>query len=160
MTSSVRRLCTRLVVLLAVAVTVAGCGGDAPRHPNLSLVPLVPGGRVVVRANACDAGANAYCALDVVVVNPNFKSAQDLVTNERRWLKRSGWIRVSAQTGDELAADSPTDRLRVTYATAALDLKDIDLGWIKRPSAISLALSDALLDGAPAMSINVVAGPS
>jgi hypothetical protein len=160
MPSNVSRLSAGALGLLVVAAIVAGCGGDAPRRPNLSAVPLVPGGRVVVRANACDAGANAYCALDVVFVNPNFKSAQALVTNERRWLKRSGWIRVSAQTGDELAADSPTDRLRVTYATAALDLKDIDLGWIKRPRAISLALSDAIYDGAAAMSINVVAGPS
>jgi len=155
----VSRLCLGLLGLLAV-VAVAGCGGGAPRRPNLSSVPLVPGGRVVVRANACDAGANAYCALDVVFVNPRFKSAQDLVMNERRWLKRSGWIRVSAQTGDELAADSPTDHLRVTYATAALDLKDIDLGWIKRPRPIALALSDSIYDGAPAMSLNVVAGPS
>ncbi|HWF75206.1 MAG TPA: hypothetical protein VG186_17805 [Solirubrobacteraceae bacterium] len=160
MTSRVSRLCAGPPALLAVAVLLAGCGGDAPRRPNLSSVPLVPGGRVVVRANACDVGANAYCALDVVFVNPHFKSAQDLVTNERRWLKRRGWIRVSAQTGDELAADSPTDRLRVTYSTAALDLKDIDLGWIKRPRPIALALSDAIYDGAPAISINVVAGPS
>ena len=115
---------------------------------------------MVARAEACDAGANAYCALDVVLVNPRFKSAQELVTNERRWLRRNGWIRVSAQTGDELAADSPGNRIRVTYATAALDLKDIDLGWIKRPRAIALALSDAIYDGAPAISMNLVAGPS
>jgi hypothetical protein len=159
-TSVVSRLSTGLPAVLAVAVAVAGCGGNAPRHPSLSSVPLVPGGRVVVSANACDAGANAYCALDVVLVNPRFKTAQDLVTNERRWLKRGGWIRVSAQTGDEQAANSPGNRLRVTYSTAALDLKDIDLGWIKRPRAISLALSAALIDGSPAMSVNIVAGPS
>jgi hypothetical protein len=160
MTSRVRRLCTAAVALLAVAVTVAGCGSDAPRNPNLRSVPLVPGGRVVERADACDRGANPYCALDVVFVNSKFKSAQALVADERQWLKKRGWIRVAAQTGDELAADSPGDRLRMTYSTAALDLKDIDLGWIKRPRAISLALSDAIYDGAPAMSINVVAGPS
>jgi hypothetical protein len=160
MTSSMSRLMRGPLGLVAVVLAVAGCGGSAPRHPSLGAVPLVPGGRVIVQANACDAGANAYCALDVVFVNPRFKSAQALVMNERRWLKRSGWIRVSAQTGDELAADSPSDRLRVTYATASLDLKDIDLGWIKRPRAISLALSDAIYDGSPAMSVNVVAGPS
>jgi hypothetical protein len=124
------------------------------------LVPLVKGGQVVARADACDAGANAYCALDAVVVDPHFKSAQQLVTDERRWLKQHRWIRVSAQTGDEQAADSPGDRLRVTYSTAALDLKDIELGWIKRPRTIQLALSDALYDGSPTMSIMVVAGPS
>ncbi|HWF35504.1 MAG TPA: hypothetical protein VG295_09020 [Solirubrobacteraceae bacterium] len=160
MTSSVSRVFAGLVALLAVAVSVAGCGGDAPRRPALSAVPIVPGGRVVVRSSACDAGANAYCALDLVLVNRRFASSQELVANERQWLKEHGWIRVSAQTGDEQAADSPRDRFRVTYATAALDLKDIDLGWIKRPRPISLALSDALYDGSPTMSMNVVAGPS
>jgi len=149
-----------LLALLAVAVAVAGCGGNAPRRPRLSSVPLVAGGSVVARADSCDAGANAYCALDVVFVDPRFKSAQQLVAHERRWLKRSRWIRVSAQTGDEQAADSPGDRLRVTYSTAALDLKDIDLGWIKRPRAIALALSDAIYDRSAAMSIMLVAGPS
>jgi len=156
MRSTVGRLTAGLLALVAIA----GCGGGAPRRPNLSSVPLLAGEQVVARANACDAGANAYCALDVVLVDPRFRSAQALVTNERRWLKRHGWIRVSAQTGDEQAADSPGDRLRVTYSTAALDLKDIDLGWIKRPRPISLALSDAIYDGSAAMSVMVVAGPS
>jgi hypothetical protein len=160
MTSSVSRLIAGPLVVLATAIAVAGCGGDAPRHPALGSVPIVGGGRVVARANSCDAGANAYCALDVVLVDPQFKSAQALVAGERRWLKRRGWIRISAQTGDELAADSPGDRLRVTYATAALDLKYIDLGWIKRPQAISLALSHAIYDGSSAMSMMVVAGPT
>ena len=149
-----------LAALLALAVVLAGCGGDAPRHPSLAAVPFVAGGRVVVSANACDAGANAYCALDLVLVNPRFKSAQSFVGSERRWLKHNRWLLVSAQTGDEQAADSPGGRVRVTFSTAALDLKDIDLGWIKRPRAIALALSRAIYDGAPAMSVNVVAGPS
>jgi hypothetical protein len=155
----VSRLAVALLALPAVTVAVAGCGG-APRRPTLSSVPLVSGGRVVARADACDAGANAYCALDVVFVDPRYKSAQQLVTNEQRWLKRNRWIGVSAQTGDEQAADSPGGRLRVTYSTAALDLKDIDLGWIKRPRAIGLALSDAIYDRSAAMSIMLVAGPS
>jgi hypothetical protein len=160
MTSSVGRPTAALAALLALVVVLAGCGGDAPRHPSLSSVPLVPGGQVVVRANACDAGANAYCALDLVVVNPHFKSAESFVTGERRWLKHNRWLPVSAQTGDEQSADQPGGRIRVTFSTAALDLKDIDLGWIKRPRAIALALSHAIYDGSPAMSVNVVAGPS
>ena len=147
-------------MLLAVLGAVAGCGGSAPRRPTLSSVPLVTGGHVVARADACDAGANAYCALDVVLVDPHFNTAQELVSSERRWLKQHHWIKVSAQTGDELAADSPNDSLRVTYATPALDLKDIDLGWIKRPRSIALALSDAIYDRSAAMSIMLVAGPS
>jgi hypothetical protein len=59
-----------------------------------------------------------------------------------------------------MAADSPGARLRVTFATALLDLKDIELGWIKRPRPISLALSRAIFDGEAAMSMNLVAGPA
>src|ERR1700743_2391894 len=127
MTASVSRPKAALAALVAVALALAGCGGTVTPHPPLRSATLVSGGHVAARANACDAGANAYCALDVVFVDPRFASAQALVTNERQWLKRNGWIKVSAQTGDEVAADSPGDRLRVTYATASLDLKDIDL---------------------------------
>jgi hypothetical protein len=160
MTSSMSRLSATLTALLAVASILAGCSGDAPRRPALTSVPLVNGGQVVARVDDCDAGAHAYCALDVVLVDPRFKSAQTLVTKERQWLRRQGWIKVSAQTGDELAADSPSDGLRVTYATPALDLKDIDLGWIKRPRAIALALSNSMLHGSAAMSIMLAPGPS
>jgi hypothetical protein len=160
MTSTVGRLAKGLVVAAAVVVAVAGCGGDGPRHPSLSSVPVVAGGQVVARADTCDAGANAYCALDVVLVDHGYTSAQQLVADERRRLKQHGWIRVPGQTGDELAADSPGDRVRVTYTTAALDLKDIDLGWIKRPRVIALALSHAIYDGSAAMSMMLVAGPT
>jgi len=160
MTPTVGRLTRGLLAPVAVAVAVAGCGGDGPRRPALSSVPLVPGARVVERTYACDLGADPYCALDVVLANHDYSSAQDLVAVERRWLKRKGWLRVPAQTGDELAADSPGDRVRVTYTTAALDLKDIDLGWIKRPHVITLALSRAIYDGSAAMSMMLEAGPT
>jgi hypothetical protein len=160
MRSTVDRLTKGSLASVAVAAAVAGCGGDGPRHPSLSSVPLVAGAQVVARANACDAGANAYCALDIVLVNHNYPTSQSLVTQERRWLKRRGWLRVPAQTGDEQAADAPGAGMRVTYTTAALDLKDIDLGWIKRPRAIALALSHAIYDGSAAMSMMLVAGPS
>lgn len=150
----------RLAVAVAVAVAVAGCAGDGPQRPSVRSVPFVAGGRVTVSAEDCDKGANAYCALDLVFVDRHFRSSQALAVGERRWLRHSGWIRVSAQTGDELAADSPRDQLRVTYASDTLDLKDIDLGWIKRPRPIALALSRAIYDGSPAISVNVVAGPS
>ena len=155
-----RSLAIRALGAAAAVCALAGCAGDGPRHPNLSQIPLVPGVRVVASANVCDQGANAYCALDAVIVASRFKSSQELAAGERRWLKRSGWIRVSAQTGDELAADSPRDRFRLTYATAALDLRDIDLGWIKRPRPIALALARAIYDGSAALSLNVAAGPS
>lgn len=160
MSTTARPLTAGLLAPIAVAVAVSGCGGGGPRHPALSSVPLVAGARVVARADACDQGANAYCALDVVLVNGKYASAQNLVADERRWLKRNGWLRVPAQTGDEIAADSPGARLRVTYTTATLELKDVDLGWIKRPRVIALALSHAIYQGSAAMAMMVVAGPS
>ena len=160
MTIIARRLTRGLLAPIALVVAIAACGTGGPRRPTLSSVPLVAGAQVVARADACDEGANPYCALDVVLVNSRYASAQSLVADERRWLKRKGWLRVPAQTGDEIAADSPGDRFRVTYTTAALDLKDVDLGWIKRPKAIALALSHAIYHGSPAMSLMLVAGPS
>ena len=159
MKSTMGRWSSGLLASALTAGALAGCGGDGPRRPALTSVPLVAG-QVVARADVCDRGANAYCALDVVFVGRNLSSAQNLVADERHWLKRHGWLRVPAQTGDEQAADSPGDRVRLTYTTAALDLKDIDLGWIKRPRVIALALSHAIYDGSSAMSMMLVAGPS
>ena len=53
---------------------------------------------------------------------------------------------------------SPGDKLRVTYATAYGDLKDIELGWISRAKPISLALSHAIFDRAAAMSVMLEIG--
>ena len=160
MATITRRLTGALLAPIAVAVAVAGCAASGPRRPPLRSVPLVAGARVVARVSACDVGAYPYCALDLVLVSPGSSSAQELVARERRWLRRRGWIRVLAQNGDESAADSPDDRFRVTYTTAALDLKDVDRGWIKRPRSIALALSHVIYQGSPAMSMMVVAGPS
>ena len=150
--------------LLALPVLIAGlsaCGpGGGNRSPDLERLPLVSGARVVAQASQCDQGASAYCALELVVVDPRFSSSDDLVKGERDHLLAAGWTRVNGDTGDERAAQSPGHKLRVTYATASGDLKGIDLGWIQRSRPLALALSRSLFDRASAMSLMLELGSS
>jgi hypothetical protein len=150
----------RVVVVVALAAgALAGCGGSGgDRSPNLSGLPLASGSRVVARAKQCDGGSNAYCALELVVVDPAFRDSGVLVTAEKRSLAHHGWMADNGPNGDERAAESPGDKLRVTYATAYGDLKDIELGWIKRARPISLALSHTLFGREAAMSVMLEVG--
>lgn len=121
--------------------------------PALSRLPLVPGLHVVVAQRVCNRGGNAYCALELVVEGRGYASSRDLQRAERRLLKRRGWKKVNAPVGQELAADAPGDRLRVTYAAANMELEAIDLGWVKRSRPITLALSHEIFAHQPAMAV-------
>lgn len=147
-----------LPVSIAVALVVAGCGSSASRGPTLAGVPLTPGSQVVEHVRRCDGGANAYCAVELVVVSKHAPTSDALMTAERRHLRSLGWTLTEADTGDETAANSPGHKLRLTYATAALDLKDIDLGWIRRSPRIGRALSQTMFDRAAAISLMLQTG--
>jgi len=137
-----------------VALALAACGGSsAPSVPNVAQLPLVPGSTVVAQAQQCDHGASAYCALQIVVVSRRYRTSDDLLADERARLVSLGWSRESAEVGNEHAADSPGNKLRVTYATAFNDLTGIQLDWIQRSRPISLALSHALFQRVPALSM-------
>ena len=130
---------------LALAAAIAGCGPSGGDHsPPVSGVPLAPGTHVTVDVRNCNAGANAYCGLELVVVGPGYRSSAALLAGETHLLSDRGWKPTNASTGLERGADSPGDRLRLMYATANGDLEGIDLGWIKRARAVTLALSHAL----------------
>jgi hypothetical protein len=153
----------RLVVLLALAATgvLVGCGGGAKsRVPDLSKLPLVSGLRIVSQKPQCDAGANPYCAIELVVVDPGAATSTGLLNREHRWLLAHGWTGAGADTGDEHAADSPGHKLRVTYATAFGELTDIDRGYVKRTHATALALARALFDRSAAMALLLEVGAS
>ncbi len=143
--------------VLAAAATVAGlsaCGsGGGARTPSLSNLPLAPGARQVVKLKLCNGGANAYCAIELVVQDRRYGSSRALVLAQRDLLRDRGWIGGSPDTGIELADDSPGHRLRVTYASAVDDLQGIDLGWITRPWLVESALDRAVFDGVPTMSL-------
>jgi hypothetical protein len=142
-------------------VALAGCGSvhGAP-PPTVDQVPLVPGAKVVEQATQCDKGANAFCALEFVVVDPHFKTSEDLVNAEHDVVHAAGWAGLGADTGNERAAESPGHKLRVTYATANGDLTGIDLGWIHRSRTIAVALSKTLFNHASAMSVELDQGSS
>ena len=151
----------RLVTLAALIATLSGCGqGGGHRPPDVARLPLVGGARVVAQTKRCDRGANAYCAVELVVIARRYPTSADLVKGEGLYLGKLGWTSANGDIGEEKAAESPGHQLRLTYATAYGDLKGIDLGWIKRPRPIALALADTLFARASAMSLMLEAGPS
>jgi hypothetical protein len=142
-------------------VALAGCGSKSTSHgPNLAQLPLVHGASVVAQVRQCDRGANAFCAIELVVTDHRYKTSTDLVDQEHRQLHDHGWSGGTGDTGDQKAADSPGHKLRVTYATPSGDLQGVELGWIQRSHKITLALSQALFDQAPAMSLMLEVGAS
>jgi hypothetical protein len=151
------RIWPALPPALVCALVLAGCGG-AIRRPRVSLLPLVPGARVVTDVRVCDSGAQPYCALELVVADPRYPSSRQLVLAERHLLHAHKWTAASAQTADELANESPGHKLRVTYATAFGDLKGVDLGWIGRTRQVQQSLAREMFAGKAAMSAQLQAG--
>lgn len=138
-------------------VLLAGCGSGA-RSPKLAAVPLVPGAHVVTNVRLCDQGAKPYCELELVVAAPHYGSSRLLVLAERNLLRAHDWTGASPQTADQLADESPGNKLRITYATAYGDLKGIDLGWIQRTSEVQRSLAAQMFAGTPAMSAQLQIG--
>jgi hypothetical protein len=156
-----RSLAGRVVQAAAVAigsvVLLSGCGGS-DRSPKLGSLPMVPGAHVVSSVRVCDKGKNHYCALELVVTDPHYASPRDLVLAERNLLRGHGWSGASAQTGDEMADESPGNKLRMTYATAYGDLHDIEFGSVDRTQQTQEALSKQMFAGAIAMSAQLQVG--
>ena len=114
----------------------------------------------MAQARQCDNGSHAFCAIQAVIVDRRFTSSGAFVRSEHDHLHSLGWTTSAGDDGDEVAADSPGHKLRVTYATALDDLIGIDETWIKRPHAIGLKLSQTMFSGTPAMSIILEVGPT
>lgn len=154
-----RALVFGFVVVAALAgAAIGGCGVSSHRTPSLAGLPLVPGAQVEVSKRTCDRGGDAYCSLQVVVVAARYRTSVQLLRAERRLLRHRHWSRENAPTGLENAADAPSDRLRVIYATAGDDLRAIDQGWIKRAKPVTLALAHDLFSNASTLSMLVTLG--
>jgi hypothetical protein len=154
-----KRCAVALSVLLTPSLALGGCGPDTgPRSPSLSAVPLAPRAHVLLQVRACNRGANAFCALELVVVGEGYPTAAALLSSETRLLRRLHWRRANADTGLERAAYSPGGHLRLTYATAHGELEGIELGWVQRRRPISVALAHALFQNTPALSLLVEEG--
>jgi hypothetical protein len=153
------------VVAAALAVggawVVSGCGaGSGPRGPAVASVPLVPGTRIVVNVRRCNEGSHPFCARELVLAAnaSHYEDSGVLKVAELRVLRHAGWRRSEGDTYDESAAESPHDRLRVTYATAEQDLLSIDERRIARTPAITRQLAEVMFAREPALSLLVQAG--
>lgn len=145
--------------LIALSVALVGCGpGSSTKPPDARQLPLLPGAKIVAQDTQCDRGSNAFCARELVVVDPKFKSSEDFVNAEHDYIHSAGWDGVTADTGDERAAESPGHKLRATYGTAIGDLQGIELGWIHRSRTISKALSRTLFEHSAAISVELDRG--
>ena len=149
--------CASGAATLVLLAGLAGCGGSSHTRsshmPDPTHVPLVAGARVVARSQLCDPGANAFCAVQLVVYDRNYTTSNDFLLSERRELHAHGWTGANGDTGEESAADSPGHRLHLTYATANGDLDGLIFHWIQRPWPIWSALSNSIWDQAPALSL-------
>lgn len=146
---------------MGCTVPLAGCGSGGASAPlSVSRLPMVPGARVTTQSRLCDGGKNSFCAIQAVVVDPQASSSGALVESEQRRLHRLGWTTSAGDDGDEVAADSPGHKIRLTYATAVHDLIGLDEKWIKRPWPIWAALTQSMFNGTPAMSIMLEVGPT
>jgi hypothetical protein len=149
------------LALVALGATLAGCGSSSGSHrASLAQLPLVSGANVVAQVRSCDRGSNAFCAIELVITDHRYKTSTDLVEDEHAQLRKHGWTGGQGDTGQQKAADSPGHKLRVTYATPSGDLLGIELGSIQRPRKITLALSRAMFDQAPTMSVMLEVGSS
>jgi len=149
----------RLVTLCAVASVLAACGPNTGAgSPALSTVPLAPHSHVALRIRACNKGADAFCALELVLVGHGYTTSNALLDSEASLLARLHWRQAHADTGLERAANSPGGGLRLTYATARGELQSIGLGWSKRAPALAVALAHTMFDNVPALALLVEVG--
>jgi len=159
-TPALRKRVLAALLVSAAAVLLAGCGGSRLHVPEATKLPLVPGSRVVERLRSCNRGANAYCAIDMVVENARYPSPPALTQAERVLLRRAGWTVEYADVPAEYALLSPGARLHVTLAPVDHELRAIDLGQVQRPRAFTLALSRALFAHRIAFAVVLELGPS
>jgi hypothetical protein len=162
MTRSASRWLTAAVVI-AGSLSAVACGqGSAPGSPTVAAVPLVAGARIVARTRRCDGGVHPYCAQELVLraTGRRFASSAALQTAETRRLTHAGWASAIGDTVQELAAESPGQKLRLTYATDDSDLESIDLGTIARSAHIARTLARQMFAREPALSLMLEAGSS
>ncbi|HTX31037.1 MAG TPA: hypothetical protein VMD09_06610 [Solirubrobacteraceae bacterium] len=150
-----------LLILVLPGLALAGCGGGGGSGSlSLSQLPLIPGATIVTQTRQCDSGSHAFCAIQAVIVDPHAHSSGGFVEREHEHLHALGWTTSAGDDGDEVAADSPGHKVRVTYATGLDDMIGLDEKWIKRPWPIWASLSQTLFSRTPAMSILLEAGPT
>lgn len=144
---------------LVVVLLLAGCGSAGDRTPSLARVPMPPRSKVILDLHACNAGSDAYCALQLVIAGKGYRTSVSMISAEAAVLRRLHWRHENADTALEHAAYSPGDKLRLTYATPKSELASIELGWVTRAHAVQVTLAHTLFADRPALSMLVEIGP-
>jgi hypothetical protein len=156
-----RRLSLALAPAAAALIALAGCGSATSTSSfGVGQLPLLPGSTIITQTKQCDTGSNPYCAVEAVVVNHRYTSSGAFVASEDRLLKQLRWRSNAGDDGDEVARNSPDQKLRLTFATALNDLVAIDEHWIKRAWPIEWTLDQTMFARTPAMSVMMEAGPT
>jgi hypothetical protein len=147
------------VIVVAVLVAATGRGGT-PRAIGLKDIPMIPGTRVTTTVRSCDRGVHSYCSLQVVIAGERYRTSQALRNAYGANLLKLGWTTTKGPDGNETAADPPGHEVRLTFATAYEDLLGVDSNWIQRTPSISHALSAAMFERTPTLSILLLRGSS
>src|SRR5438270_4666579 len=88
------------VALGACGLALAGCGTAGASGPlSVNRLPLIPGARVSTQARQCDRGANGFCAIEAVIVDPQASSSGAFVESEHRKLHSLGWTTSAGDDG-------------------------------------------------------------
>jgi hypothetical protein len=153
-----RRICGALGMAVAL-VGLAGCGSSGPRVPDVSKLPLLPGTKIQVEQRVCDSGSNPYCGWEIVVANAGYHDADQLFAAEHQLLSSRHWTGADAGSDGSHAADSPDGKLRLIYATPFEDLYGTANG-VRRTQQVKVALSSAVFDHTPALSMLLELGSS
>ncbi len=144
----------------AAALAVAGCGSSSPHVPDLRQLPLVPGARIEVQQRVCDSGSSPYCGLELVVTAAGYPNSDRLFDAEHRLLLAKRWSGGDPGSGYDHVADSPGGRLRLTYASPFDELVGTGAGGVRRSHRVQVALSYAMIDHTPALSMLLELGAS
>ena len=145
------------------ALALSGCGQGSPAgSPAAGGLPLASGSHLIADVRRCDGGAHPFCARELVLVGRpgRYRGSGALLAAEAHRLRAAGWSESKGDTDYETAAESPGQRLRLQYATAAHDLLSADEGRIPRAAPIAQALSAQMFARTPALSITLQAGSS
>ena len=126
-----------------------------PPPPVISEKPAI-----ATRAASAAVAASRKTSTNLVVTDPHYVSSDLLALDESQLLKKHGWSLADGDTAYQSGANSPGHKLRLTFASATGDLRQIVLGQINRPWPITYALSNTMFDRKAAMSMRLEVGAS
>ena len=126
-----------------LAVGLAGCGKAGARRTPCPepACRWRRGARIVAHVRSCDRGANAYCAVQLVVVGPGYRSSAALLAGEAAHLRALGWTDDGGRHRPRSARRTrPGNGLRLSLATASERPAELGSRLAQAPSGDRAAL--------------------